>query len=191
VDELELVIASHADTDHIEGLSSVLAEIPTQQLLLGVDATGDPVYDSLVRSARRHRVDMRHVRRGESIRLGDAQLDFLNPPVTPYNNDNDNSLVFVLSYQGRARALFLGDVSTSVEAQLAFPNVDIVMAGHHGSSTSTSAALLAATSPQTAVISYGRNNFGHPHPDVIARLLAIGARVYETYRHGAVRIPLE
>ncbi|MEM6431070.1 MAG: DNA internalization-related competence protein ComEC/Rec2 [Deinococcota bacterium] len=191
VDELELVIASHADTDHIEGLSSVLAEIPTQQLILGVDATGDPVYDTLLRSARRHRVDTRHVRRGEHISLGDARLDFLSPPVIPYANDNDNSLVFVLSYQEQPKALFLGDVSTNVEAQLAFPDVDIVMVGHHGSSTSTSAALLAATSPQTAVISYGRNSFGHPHPDVIARLHAVGTHIYETYRDGAVRVPLE
>ncbi|MEM7738968.1 MAG: DNA internalization-related competence protein ComEC/Rec2, partial [Deinococcota bacterium] len=191
VDELELVIASHADTDHIEGLSSVLAEIPTQQLVLGVDATGDPVYDNLVRSARRHRVDMRHIRRGERISLGRARLDFLNPPVVPYANDNDNSLVFVLSYEEEARALFLGDISSSVEAQLAFPDVDIVMAGHHGSSTSTSAALLAATTPRTAVISYGRNTFGHPHPSVLARLDAVGARAYETYKHGAIRLPLE
>jgi len=193
VDELEVMIASHADTDHIEGLPSVLAEIPTQQLIVGADASGDPLYDRLLRAARYRGVDVKQVRRGESMRLGKARLEFLHPSVQPEddnNADNDNSVVFVLHYDGQARALFLGDVSVDIERQLAFPDVDVVMAGHHGSSHSTSAALLQATTPDVAIISYGRNTYGHPHPSVLRRLEAVNASVFETYHHGAVRVSL-
>jgi competence protein ComEC len=190
VDELEVMIASHADTDHIEGLPSVLAEIPTQQLIVGADASGDPLYDRLLRAARYRGVDVQRVRRGESMRLGRARLEFLHPSVQLEDNDNDNSVVFVLHYDGQARALFLGDASIDIERQLAFPDVDVVMAGHHGSSHSTSAALLQATTPDIAVISYGRNTYGHPHPSVLRRLEAVNASIFETYRHGAVRVSL-
>ena len=190
VDELEVMIASHADTDHIEGLPSVLADIPTQQLIVGADASGNPLYDRLLRAARYRNVDVRQVRRGEVLRFGEARLEFLHPATQLEDNSNDNSVVFVLYYQNRARALFLGDVSASIERQLAFPDVDVVMAGHHGSSHSTSAALLQATTPDIAVISYGRNTYGHPHPSVLRRLEAVNARVFETYQHGAVRVSL-
>ncbi len=190
VDELEVMIASHADTDHIEGLPSVLAEIPTQQLIVGADASGDPLYDRLLRAARYRGVDVQRVRRGESMRLGRARLEFLHPSVQLEDNDNDNSVVFVLHYDGQARALFLGDASIDIERQLAFPDIDVVMAGHHGSSHSTSAALLQATTPDIAVISYGRNTYGHPHPSVLRRLEAVNASIFETYRHGAVRVSL-
>jgi len=88
------------------------------------------------------------------------------------------------------RALFLGDTPSEVEAVLAVPDVDILMAAHHGSRFSTSAALLRAAQPERVVLSYGRNNYGHPHPDVLARLRAHGAAVFHTHQTGAVRFPL-
>ncbi len=98
-------------------------------------------------------------------------------------------MAFVLSALG-TRALFLGDTPSEVEAVLAVPDVDILMAAHHGSRFSTSDALLRAAQPERAVLSYGRNNYGHPHPDVLARLRSHGAAVFHTYKEGAVRVSL-
>ena len=69
----------------------------------------------------------------------------------------DNSVTFVLSYEG-TKALFQGDASMMVEDELAFPDVDILMVGHHGSRFSTTEALLRAAQPETAVVSYGRKH---------------------------------
>ena len=77
--------------------------------------------------------------RGESLELGGARLDILNPPRTPFEESNDNSVTFVLSYEG-TKALFQGDASMMVEDELAFPDVDILMVGHHGSRFSTTEA---------------------------------------------------
>jgi beta-lactamase superfamily II metal-dependent hydrolase len=61
----------------------------------------------------------------------------------------------------------------------------LLKVGHHGSRTSTTPEFLALTAPQDAVISVGANNtFGHPRPEIIARLAAAHARLYRTDRFG-------
>ncbi len=190
VNHLELVIASHPDTDHIEGLISVLDEMSVGMLLIGVPEPGNPLFDALMAAAARNHVPVREVVRGEILYLGDAALEILNPPRLAYDNDNDNSVAFVLRYKNVPKAVFLGDLGVTVEADLAFPDVDILMAGHHGSRHSTGTALLNATQPRHVVISYGRNTYGHPHPDVLAHIEAVGAMIHETFKQGAVRLPL-
>ena len=113
VDELELVIASHPDTDHIEGLISVLEAMPVQTLVIGVPTPGKGVFDALMAVATRKGVEVTQVTRGETLRLGGADLEILNPPPIPYEKDNDNSVAFVLNVQGGAKTLFLGDLSRS------------------------------------------------------------------------------
>ena len=121
--------------------------------------------------------------------MGVARLDILNPPMQPFEASNDNSVAFVLNALG-TKALFLGDLPSTVENVLAVPDVDILMVAHHGSRFSTSDALLTAAKPEQAVLSYGRNNYGHPNPDVLTRLQNHGVAVFETHRAGAVRLPL-
>jgi competence protein ComEC len=84
----------------------------------------------------------------------------------------------------------MGDMGFEAERGLAFPDVDIVMAGHHGSRNSTSERLLRAADPKHVVLSYGRNNYNHPHPDLLRRLHDTDAVIHETFRVGAVRLPL-
>jgi competence protein ComEC len=191
VDELELVIATHADTDHIEGLSSVLNSIKVQRLVIGVPVPDAPVFQRLMEIAQRRQVEVLQVVRGESLTLGEARLDILNPSRHPAEEVNANSVAFVLHYNNVPKALLMGDMPIENEAEIAFPEVDIVMAGHHGSKGSTSDALLKATSPDYVIFSYGRNNYGHPNDGLIERVRAIGAEVLETHHQGAIRLPLE
>lgn len=190
VDELELVVATHPDADHVEGLVSVLELMPVQRLIIGVTAWDSEVYRDLLATAKRHNIDIVPVVRGESLTLGKARLDFLNPPRDLFEASNDNSVAFVLSLAGMPKALLLGDISKKVEAELAFPDVHILLAPHHGSGSSTSMSLLRAAQPEIAVLSYGRNGYGHPDPAVLSRLAAEGVRVHETFLEGAVRLPL-
>ena len=189
VDELELVVASHPDTDHVEGLVSVLEVMPVQTLLIGVPAPGKPTFDALLEVAARKGVEVIQVTRGERLSVGEAHLEILNPPPVPYEKDNDNSVAFVLEVDG-TKALFLGDLSSPVEAELFVPDVDILMVAHHGSKHSTSEALLRAARPERAVLSYGRNGYGHPHDQVLDKLRAHGAEISETYVGGAARLSL-
>ncbi len=191
IDELEMVIASHADTDHIEGLESVLNSIKVERLVIGVSVPDAPVFQRLMAAAEKHDVEIIQVVRGESLTLGEARLDILNPSRQPRDENNANSIAFVLNYQNVPKALLMGDMPIEVEADIAFPDVDIVMAGHHGSKGSTSEALLKATSPEVVVFSYGRNNYGHPNDGLVQRVRALGAEVLETHHAGAIRLSLK
>ncbi len=191
IDELEMVIASHADTDHIEGLTSVLNTMKVQRLIIGVAAPDAPVFQSLIAAAERHHVEVLQVVRGESLTLGEARLDILNPSRHPSEENNANSVAFVLNYNNIPKALLMGDMPIEMETEIAFPDVDIVMAGHHGSKGSTSEALLKATSPETIVLSYGRNTYKHPNQELMQRIKATGAEILETHHTGAVRLSLE
>jgi competence protein ComEC len=119
-------------------------------------------------------------------------------PVTcaadPVRTVNDNSLVVALHYRGRT-VLFTGDLETEGEDELIVAGIgraDIVKVPHHGSPTSSTAALVEATRPALAVISCGRANaFGFPSPDVVERWRAGGADVARTDRDGAIRVTID
>jgi competence protein ComEC len=106
---------------------------------------------------------------------------------------NDYSAVFRLRYGGFT-ALFLGDVSTTVEDALVERygrelDVDLLKVAHHGSATSTGAVLLTQTTPGVALVPVGRRNrYRHPHPAVIDRLELAGAHVLRTDLQGTVSL---
>ena len=105
---------------------------------------------------------------------------------------NDDSIVLEIVY-GDVAVLLLGDVGAEVERsilpQLTPARHRILKVGHHGSRTSTSQELLEHWRPQIALISCGRGNtFGHPAPEVLRRLDAIGARIYRTDLDGQITI---
>ena len=191
VDELELVVASHADADHIEGLAAVLASVAVGELVIGVPEPDRSVFRALIAVAESRRVPIRTVVRGEVLEVGAARLEILNPPRQPFGATNDNSVAFSLWWRGRSVALFLGDLPARVERDLAVPDVELLMVPHHGSSSSSSAWLLEASRPERAVVSVGRNGFGHPHGQVMERLGRYGVAVETTWDQGAVRIPLD
>ncbi|MBA2542136.1 MAG: hypothetical protein H0V17_21020 [Deltaproteobacteria bacterium] len=107
---------------------------------------------------------------------------------------NDNSLVVAVRYAGRT-LLFTGDVELEGEELLVdhgLGRVDVVKVAHHGSPTSSAAALVEATRPALAVISCGRNNlFGFPSPAVVARWRAAGAEVARTDIEGTIALTID
>lgn len=189
VDELELVVATHADTDHVEGLARVLREIPVGQIIIGYPSEDSGAFAAFTEVAEQGGVPVAQVRRGEVLHLGGARLEVLHPATEPLEEANDNSVAFVLSTLGKD-ALFLGDLPSTVEDTLAVPDIDVLMVAHHGSRFSTSDRLLEAAQPERAVLSYGRNTYGHPHEDVLRRLQAHGAQISQTHEQGAVRVSL-
>jgi competence protein ComEC len=106
----------------------------------------------------------------------------------PSGDENDRSVVLRVDWRGRPWALLLGDVSSVVEARLAVPPVELLVAPHHGSAHSTSAELLRAAQPSTVVVSVGRNRYGHPAEEVLARVRETGAELRRTDQEGAIRL---
>lgn len=191
VTHLSAVINTHADADHAEGLIAVLETFSVGLFITGPPQPGNALDEQLRALAAARGVPTHEARRGERLEVGDALLEFVNPPAqTSQLGSNDGSVAFVLRYAGEARALFLGDLGVAVEPDLPVPPLDVLMVGHHGSRGSTSPELVRAVGPRLAVISVGRNTYGHPVPEVVERLTEHGAQVLTTREHGAIRVVL-
>lgn len=188
VDDLDLVIATHPDGDHIQCLPLVMQNFPVGTLVTGPRVRGDELDDALHQAARLHRIPVVWARAGTRLEIAGAALRFLGPQGREAM-DNDRSLVFVLEYKGR-KALFTGDASVSAEARWDAEKVDILKVGHHGSDTSTGERLLQSFQPRIALIGVGSNPYGHPTRSVLERLSLHGVEIRRTDLEGAIRIPL-
>lgn len=190
VRRVDVVALSHLHEDHVGGLPAILENFRPRELWVGALPPGAAA-TRLQETARRLGVKLRALHRGETISLGGAQVQILapledyNPAASPKNND---SLVLRLSY-GRHSMLLTGDVERQIEAQIAadLPKTDLLKVAHHGSKTSSTEGLLQAAQPAFGVISAGfQNQFGHPHPDVVARLDAHHVTAFRTDEWGRV-----
>ncbi|MDW8424844.1 MAG: ComEC/Rec2 family competence protein [Meiothermus sp.] len=188
VDDLDLVIATHPDGDHVQALPQVMQNFPVGTLVTGPRVRGDELDDALHQAARRYQVRVVQARAGTRLELAGARLRFLGPEGREAL-DNDRSLVFVLEYRGR-KALFTGDAPVSAEALWPAEKVDILKVGHHGSDTSTGEHLLQRFEPRVALIGVGNNPYGHPTPVVLERLQRHGVAIRRTDLEGAIRITL-
>jgi competence protein ComEC len=186
---LPVVVATHADADHIEGLVAVLGAFPVGALWIGQPAPERPAFVELMDVAAARGVPVREVRRGEAFRVGDLALDVLHPTHRPAGDPNEDSVGLLLRWRGAPWALLLGDAPARVEAGLPVPPTPLLLAPHHGSSSSTSDALLRAARPAWGWVSVGDNRYGHPAPSVLARLAAHGVAVRTTRAEGALRTP--
>ena len=196
---LDAVVATHLDSDHAGGLIGVLDRYDADIVVQGPASPASalfPQWESVLHQRKHPAVS---IRAGHRIRLDSGVvMEVLHPPAgkVPSGidaNTNNLSVVIRLTY-GEVSFLLTGDVEQDVEGYLVDTRgeglrSDVLKVGHHGSVSSTSAAFLKAVAPKSAVVSAGADNrYGHPHPDVIARLSgAIGAEnVFVTARDGAV-----
>ncbi len=187
---IDYVVASHADTDHIEGLSPVLKNFAVGQALVGQPLFGNVEFDKLAVSATRQERPLAVLEAGMSFTIEGATVDVLHPSATQQAKTNNNSVVLRFRY-GTTSFLFTGDIEKEAEAALIKSGLplqaDILKAPHHGSKTSSTDAFLKAVQPQVAVISVGeRSRFGHPHREVVERYQQRGIRLLQTGRNGMI-----
>ncbi|AUX27089.1 competence protein [Sorangium cellulosum] len=195
---LDAVVLSHPHPDHFGGLPSAVAGVEVGELWdtgQGEAEGAGPVYAGLLSDLRRRGVPIVRPASlcGRPRLLSGATVEVLAPcpDLHPDVGANDNSFVLRITYGARS-ALLVGDAEHEAEAALvarygAALRADLLKVGHHGSRTSTGPELLAAVDPSVAAISCGvRNRFGHPSPEVLARLAARGVAVARMDRGGAL-----
>ena len=194
--ELALVLLSHAHADHLGGLPSVMDRYPTGEVLEPAELVADPLYAGWLAELEAQDVAWRPARAGQSFELDSVRFTVLHPDTTwpGWQEDlNEDSVVLLLEYHG-FRALFAGDAGLPAEAWLAgrIGRVDLLKVGHHGSRSATGAAWLDEVAPRIAVISTGRGNrYGHPHREVVDRLLARGVSLWRTDQDGTVAVSVD
>ena len=185
VQRLDGIIVSHQDNDHAGGAASVLGALPVAWL-----ASSLPDDDPL----RAAPVAQRRCVGGENWEWDGVRFEVLHPPAADYDQpprkSNDMSCVLKIAAPGGS-VLLAADVEGATEARLAEQplRADFLVAPHHGSRSSSSADFVAAVQAGTVIFPVGyRSRFNHPHPEVVARYAATGARLLRTDRDGAVTL---
>jgi competence protein ComEC len=190
--QLDMIINTHPDFDHLQGLESVAAEIDVKYLGLPESIKDRKEYKNLMSIANSHRTLTVPLRSGQFIKLEEGlQIKVLHPEGESYPGDdfNQQSVVLQITY-GDFSALLSGDITTEVMATVlkkADNPITLVKVPHHGSKGSLLPAFYNDLQPRYAVISVADNNpFGHPHPSVLEMLAQAGIKVLRTDQDGAV-----
>jgi len=210
VQEIDLLIVSHLDTDHIGGLAAVLETIPVRRLLWNGSVKDAPEASRLFALAAEREIELYPACAPQRWQPEpDVKLEVLWPPsagslgcggaatqLPHVEQQNDYSVVAHLELYGYS-LLLSGDLGATGERlvlerlsdRVEPLRADALKVGHHGSRTSTTEAWLRYWQPSTALIPVGRYNwYGHPHPLVIERLADYGVRVLRTDRDGGIML---
>ena len=195
--QLELVIASHAEADHITGLIEVVKRYQVDQLLAVNEANDTAEYRSLMEAINQRGVKIKELVGGDAVLLGPVKLTWLWPEkpgrgvLGAKTSLNQFSQVILASFN-EFDWLLTGDIDTKVERKLvtsgALPEVEVLKVAHHGSKYSSSQEFLNIVSPELAVIEVGKNSFGHPTKETLGRLEQIRSQIKRTDEAGDVVI---
>ncbi len=188
--KIEVVVATHPDSDHIGGLPTLFRNYQVDTLLTNGqkgETTTAQIFDELAQSKAKNQ---KEVAEGSEVLLpSQATLRFLYPllplPADSPIETNEGSLVARLDF-GETSFLFTGDLPREELALSPIEPVDVLKVAHHGSRFSTSGAFLDLLKPKEAVVSVGENTYGHPHPTVLKNLQDRSIVVYRTDEEGDV-----
>lgn len=197
VSRLDAIVATHPHADHIGGLIGIINEVEVGGVFDSGQIHTTRTFEDFIDAIDANQIPLTSVHDGDSIQLDPSvQLDVLNPPATlqvgadDSDEFNNNSVVIKLTF-GEFTALLTGDMEQENEARLAGSHdidADVLLAGHHGSRTSSSSAFLDAVSPQVVIISLGAgNDYGHPHQQALGRISDAGTEhVFRTDIDGTI-----
>lgn len=190
VDKLDYVIGTHLDADHIGGMDVVITKFDCGVIMVPEYEKDSRSREELFDAIEAKNYHNTQPKVGDTYQLGDAVFTVLAPEKEFYEKENNYSIGIRLVY-GQNSFLFVGDAQEESEEEMLRSGLelkaDVLKAGHHGSSSSTSEEFLHTAAPMYAVISCGEgNDYGHPHAAVLNLLRREGVQVFRTDEQGSI-----
>jgi len=199
--KIDLMILSHPHADHLVGLIETINKFEIGKIMESGIVCNTPECQTFEQKIAEKHIEKDYPTAGKKISIGSLSLTFLYPiyklagqEVKDFNN---TSLVFNLEYKNK-KILFTGDIGAPASAEiLSFPSIrdeidsDILKVPHHGSRNGLQPNFLAKVSPQDAVISVGKNKYGHPSQEIINLLRANNVRIWRTDKKGTIEVKIE
>lgn len=193
--QVDVLIPTHPDADHIGGLVGVLENFPVKLAALTGQVHTTQIYERLLTDIRDKNIEALPVRTGTAIPFDPSvKIEVLGPDEDAVQDDDNNnaSIVIKLTY-GSTSFLLTGDAEFPQNKVVLSHGFDVrsnvLKLGHHGSRTSTNEDWLQKVQPQLGIISAGKDNsFGHPHPEVIEALGKLNIPYIRTDEHGTITV---
>ncbi|ETT45686.1 putative S-layer protein [Paenibacillus sp. FSL R7-269] len=189
VTTLDAMVATHPDADHIGGLDDVLKALDVKSVYAPKVSHTTQTYKDFLTAVKNEGRTIKAVGKGVKIPLQGVDASFLAPVNTYGDNLNDWSAVLKVTFKSNS-FLFTGDAEKASESDMLADGTslraDVLKVGHHGSNSSTSKPFLDAVKPSYAVISVGKNNYGHPDSGILSRLKNANASVLRTDQKGTI-----
>lgn len=187
------IVLSHPHSDHLVGINRILQLCDVKFVF---SSSSDYVSDQF--DEFKQRAEVLLVARGDYFVFGDIKFYVLWPPKNYTPSDVNNSSIVLLLDYGSFEALFTGDVDGSVQGRLNLEEyaaiidggLDVYKVPHHGSSVSFNPEFLASLQPKIAVLSVGKNTYGHPNSMFIDYFRENNIELFRTDLHGSVKIRL-
>lgn len=206
---IELVVLTHSDADHSTGVVSVLQNYKVDKILINPIDSGTQVYQALKKEVGGRGIMVINPVEGMQLRLGLIYLDILSPTdelinrltvktegdkLSQYSVSEDTnlySIVYLLSFK-EFSGLFTGDIPPEISSGLAAEHlvsrVNYIKIPHHGSVNGLTEDLLKASEPKVAVISVGKNQWGHPRTEILELLAKYGVKTFRTDEVGDIEM---
>lgn len=199
VKKIDLMVLTHPHADHYGQMTKILDRIKTSRFLTSRSSrnkTDRLGYNRIVDKLKEKNITIEYSRPGAEVKIGEINLNILGPIRQDKKNINNNSVVLKLEYKG-AKFMFTGDAEKEEENDLINAygenlKSDILKAGHHGSSTSSSFKFLRAVSPDHVIISArDKKDVHYPHAKVANSLNSLGIPYLITQDCGTIRISVD
>lgn len=192
VKRLDIVIGTHPDADHIGGLDKVIDHLDIGKVYMPKARSNTETFASVLRSVANKGLKVTTAKSGVELNWEPNVQVKLLAPIRQYDDNNNMSAVMKVTY-GKNSFLLTGDAERESEqdilASRANLKSDVLLVGHHGSRSSTTAKFLSAVNPRIAVIQVGKDNkYGHPTKTTLDRLKNQGIDIYRNDLQGTVEI---
>ncbi len=191
-DHIDLMILTHPHEDHIGAASDIINNIGVETVIMPDAVSDTACFEKLLDAIEDNDCSLLEGKAGDNYEFGGIAVEIYAPNGSGYKDLNNSSIVAKIT-TGEISAVITGDAESSSEKEIlsSFPSykldADILKAGHHGSSTSTSTDFLEAVSPEYAVITCGEgNSYGHPHYETLQLFERYNIRYFRTDTMGSI-----
>ena len=187
---IDILLLTHYHQDHIDGVPKLLDRMEVGLIVMPEPLPSDmDAFDEISEYADEHDVDILEISESVDISLGESRMTVIEPLGAVTANERGISVLYSI---GDYDILITGDMEADTERKLVssveLPDIELLIAGHHGSDGANSELLLKALKPEIAVISVGVNNYGHPGEETLKRFEIYGVEVYRTDMQGSIVI---
>ena len=190
VKKIDVLIATHPDTDHIGSMDYIIDKFKISHFYMPEAKTDSEAFYNLLDSCKDKNLKIEYLTKGDVLKIDSSTSMEILSPSTITDKNNLNSIVSLLNYKGY-EFLFTGDAEKENESEILsscnLPDIEFLKAGHHGSSSSSTDEFIAKLKPEAVAISCGYNNdYGHPHRSVLDTFRENGSVVYRTDKNGTL-----